>query len=323
MVTEGNLMSVYDSKLATRMEDRLRAFEEKIRPLPGIAKDVRRQAFIRQIIDSVHRIRYVSVILTRKLSPHRADPSSSLFDPLKASILHQRAGQFDEACWLVFLSVHFGKNRKTGWRLARDIYGALGAKQGWTWARVSLHPEKFRQWLAEHRAQLEGGDGVARHFGNHRKYQSLSATSPSGTGAAVESYVRWVLSKKDHLAVFRDALNTVGQDSRKAFDALYHSLGAVSSFGRMAKFDYLTMIGKMELAKIEPPATYMQGATGPYVGSKLLFARNGKEEVSRKEIETWLAELDRILQLPFGMQVLEDAICNWQKSPNRFKRFRG
>jgi hypothetical protein len=32
-----------------------------------------------------------------------------LFDPLKAAVLHYRRGRVDEAYWLVFLAVHFGK----------------------------------------------------------------------------------------------------------------------------------------------------------------------------------------------------------------------
>jgi hypothetical protein len=34
--------------------------------------------------------------------------------------------------------------------------------------------------------------GVPGGFGNHRKYESLDADSPRGTGAVVESYVGWV-----------------------------------------------------------------------------------------------------------------------------------
>jgi len=45
----------------------------------------------------------------------------------------------------------------------------------------------------------------------------------------------------------------------------------VERFGRTAKFDYLTMVGKLGLAAIEPGSTYMQGATGPLKGARLLF----------------------------------------------------
>jgi hypothetical protein len=316
-------MSVHDHVLATQIEKSLRKFVREIAPLPGLKRNDRRQAFIKQVIDSIHRVRYFSVIKSRDISPLRGDPSSSLFDPLKAALLHQRDGNFDEACWLVFLSIHFGKNLRTGWRMVQDIYGAFGARQYWTWDRVSRNPKQFRKWLSRHEKRLEGGDGVARHFGNHRKYQSLSASSSSGTGAAIETYAKWVGPQKSHSAKFEEALKNAAQDGRKAFHSLYRSLDAVSSFGRMAKFDYLAMVGKIGLVAIEPPSTYMQGATGPFAGSKLLFAGSFGAIVSRKQVEDWLTSLDKVLGLPFGMQILEDAICNWQKTPNKFKHFRG
>ena len=40
-----------------------------------------------------------------------------------------------------------------------------------------------------------------------------------------------------------------------------------------------------------------------------------------KEIDAWLVQLEA--QLGVGMQVLEDSLCNWQKSPAEFRRFRG
>ena len=50
----------------------------------------------------------------------------------------------------------------------------------------------------------------------------------------------------------KNACEQAKGDPRKAFDILYHSMGAVASFGRTARFDYLTMIGKLGLAPIEP-----------------------------------------------------------------------
>jgi len=316
-------MSLRDIRLAKQLDDKLTQFNRKKHELPGIRASKNRQAFIAQLIDSVHRIRYVLLIRERDISPRRADPSSDLFDPLKAAIWHHRQGNIDEAYWLVFLSVHFGKNLRTGWRLVRDIYGSLGNAKAWDWARISTNPAAFRQWLAKHQARLKGGDGVHRHFGNHRKYQSLDANSRTGTGEAIESYIRWVNPPRTHVQLVKDVQVKASNDPRKTFDGLYHLLHAVTSFGRMAKFDYLTMLGKMGLAPIEPGSTYMLGATGPFTGSKLLFCGSTSTKLHHSDIEKWLEELEAMLGLPFGMQVLEDAICNWQKSPSKFKRFRG
>ena len=94
-------------------------------------------------------------------------------------------------------------------------------------------------------------------------------------------------------------------------------MGVISRFGRLARFDYLTMIGKLGLAPIEPGSTYMQSSTGPVEGARLLFETNN----SPKTLDRWLVDLGT--QLKVNMQVLEDALCNWQKSPDRFVPFRG
>ncbi len=90
----------------------------------------------------------------------------------------------------------------------------------------------------------------------------------------------------------------------------------IVSFGRLARFDYLAMVGKLQLASIEPGSTYMAGATGPRCGAQLLFGIDAKP----KDFDGWLLELDDVLHV--GMQVLEDALCNWQKSPREFEPFR-
>lgn len=223
-----------------------------------------------------------------------------------------------------FLSIHFGKNRGTGWRLARDVYGGLGGSAVWDWARTSSRPKRFRDWLAAHESILRGGDGIARQFGNHRKYQSLDARSDFGTGAALESYVRWVSPPRTHQMLVQDAQNNVGDDPRKMFDYLYRSMADVVSFGRTARFDYLTMLGKLNIAKIEPGSTYMHGATGPLNGARLLFGGRKGASLVRSDLDAWLVQLEADLNVGVqGMQVLEDALCNWQKSPKHFKPFRG
>jgi len=105
------------------------------------------------------------------------------------------------------------------------------------------------------------------------------------------------------------------------FDHLYRSMEAVASFGRTARFDYLTMIGKLKLAPIEPGSTYMQGATGPLTGARLLFTGSETGSLSRASADTYVIELEGRLRV--GMQVMEDSLCNWQKSPDAFKPFRG
>jgi hypothetical protein len=305
-----------DRELAQQLTASLGAFDREKRPLPGIRDAAKREAFLEQLLESIHRVRFVGVIRGRRLSNLRAEPNDELFDPLKAAILQQRQGNTEEAFWLAFLFVHFGKHARAGWRYAREVYGRLGDGGRWDWASISADPSGFRAWLNAHQDNLKR-EGVPRGFGNHRKYESLDAYSENGTGAVVESYVRWVNPPRTHQELMERACRQSDGDPGRAFEVLYQSMKTVARFGRTARFDYLTMVGKLGLALIEPPSTYMQGSTGPVKGARLLFGVPG----SATELDSWLVELDAKLHV--GMQVLEDALCNWQKSPTRFKPFRG
>ena len=265
----------------------------------------------------MRRVRYVSVIRGRKISGRRGDPNDELFDPVKAALLRHDGGDVEEAFWLVFLFVQFGKNARGGWRYAREIYGRLGGPLRWDWTATSVDPSAFRQWLDAHQEDLKR-EGVPGGFGNHRKYESLDAYSPNGTGATVESYVRWVGPPRTHQQLMADALEEAAGDSRTAFYQLYKSMKNIARFGRTARFDYLTMIGKLGLAPIEPGSVFMVGATGPAEGARLLF---GARKAKLRDFDEWLVELGA--HLGVGMQELEDALCNWQKSPEKFVPFRG
>jgi len=303
-----------DRKLAQRIEEGLLSFDKARRFLPGILNSTTRTVLIEQILESIRSVNYISVIGTRDISNRRADPNDDMFDPLKAAILHQRNGRIEEAFWLVFLFIHFGKHAKAGYRYVREVCGRLGAAGRWDWARTSADPSGFRAWLDAHQDELRSnGPG----FGNHRKRESLDAYSAGGTGAVVESYVGWVGPPRTHQELMEDALVRAYGNPQRAFDDLYRSMVTITRFGRLARFDYLTMVGKLGLALIEPGSTYMSGATGPLKGARLLF---GVRENPAK-LDRWLGELDA--QLNVGMQVIEDALCNWEKSPDEFKSFRG
>lgn len=285
--------------------------------LPGIVVNQRRDVFIKQVIDSVRRVQYVSVVGSRPIDPRRANPHDDLFDPVKAAYFQKTAGHFNEACWLVFLLVHFGRHRMAGWRYTREVYGKLGDSPYWTWQRVSGNPQLFRTWLAQHQQQLLRNNQGRRGFGNHRKYTSMCANHPNGTGAAIESYVAWILGNGGHQQLFQTALNQYQNDPKRAFDWLYRSMNQVVSFGRMAKFDYLTMLSKMGLAQIQPGLAYLAGSTGPRDGAIAILGAG----LSTRAMEVRLVDLASCLGV--GMQEIEDSLCNWQKSPNVYCYFSG
>ncbi|MFC5862511.1 hypothetical protein ACFPT7_09440 [Acidicapsa dinghuensis] len=313
-------MRTEDRALGKQLSTDLRRYSEEIERLPGIEDDAALNTFIFQVIESIRRIRFIEEVAKRDISSERRNPASELFDPIRAAILEKRAGNFEEACWLVFLFTHFGKNLRSGYRLLRDVYGRLGEYPRWTWDETRNDAFGFRRWLDANLTELRSG-AVHRAFGNHRKYQSLDPWKANGTGAAIESYVIWVMGYGSHQELFQVAAKTTHDDSEKSFRYLYESMTAVISFGRTARFDYLSMIGKLKLANIRPDSVHLGSATGPVDGASLLFGGSQKMDITRKQLETSADQLSEYLHL--DKQIMEDSLCNWQKSPTVPIAFRG
>ena len=308
-----NGLSKKDKVRFLKIESSLLDFDKNCKNIPGIHDHRYRECFIYQLIDSIRRIEYVHTFYERGISPLRADPTSDLFDPLKAAALHAQKGNHDEACWLVFLATHFGKHIRKGWILTSVVYGALG-NHLWDWKTSSLDSQKISDWISNNSEAILDVTG-SNCFSNHRKYESLKTTPK-----AIKSYIDWINSNNSHRDLIRISHDKVGQNPHDVFDYLYHDM-KVYRFGRLGKFDYLTMIGKLGLAPISPGKTYMTGATGPRPGAQLLFTGNTDKAIPPVKLDVWLSELGEKCDLT--MQALEDALCNWQKSPEQYVLFRG
>jgi hypothetical protein len=305
-----------DVDRAATLDANLLKFDSDVRSLLGVQDETARAVLIEQMVESLRRIEFVHFVRDGKIDPRRADPTSDLFDPIRAAAFRMRKGELDEAFWLVFLATHFGKHVRHGWALARAIYAGSGGAI-WTWQRLSQNLTTFRDWLAKNEASLR----ASYAFSNHRKYQSLAAYSKVGTGAVVASYVAWVAPPRTHAQLIKELHSEHGQNPKVIFDQLYRSMDAVVGFGRLGRFDFLTMLGKLGVAPIDPGSAYLVGATGPMQGARLLLANDLKAKVGPRELDAFLEELDSYLNV--GMQVLEDSLCNWQKSPKKFISFRG
>lgn len=303
---------------ANNYKNQITDFSAEVCHLPGVQSDNALDCLAWQLVDSVRRIEYCQHVAISAHHPDRMNPHSDLFDPLKAAVLQNRQGNSDEAYWLVFLATHFGKHHLDGWLLVKDVYGKLGGPGLWSWDQIIQNPESFRTWLAANQTNLQN-----RRFSNHRKFESLKAHSSRGTADVFESYVKWVSPPRTHQAMIQHAHLQVGQNPKDCFNYLYKSMKTVKRFGRLGRFDLLTMLGKLGISPIEPDSAYLwHNATGPLLGARLLFGtqRNGAV-FSARTLDTKLLNLDAHLNV--GMQALEDALCNWQKSPRAFRSFRG
>lgn len=306
----------YVSRL-NELEANLIQFDDTIGALPGVANASARKTLAKQFVESERKIDRTKRLAQREPSADRIEPSSDRFDPELSAVHHRLNGNLDEAAWLVFLSVHFGRHKDDGWLLCRQIYGGTGPAALWTWNRAVSGIGNFSVWLAD---LLRTRNTPLGRFGNHRKYESLGSIQ-SGLAAVLTSYIDWVIAAGGHESLFQGALAAANQNPEKAFALLYGQMGAVLRFGRLGKFDYLTTISKLGLAAIEADATYLASATGPKRGAKLLFCGSHTADVSASTLEQNVAALAAYLHV--GMQAMEDALCNWQKSPQAFVAFRG
>ncbi|MET3179622.1 UNVERIFIED_ORG: hypothetical protein ABIC43_002781 [Variovorax guangxiensis] len=295
------------------LEEQLMKFHKEQMPLTGIVPVENMLSFVYQLIDSLQRVEYVHKVRARPISSLRVDPKSALFDPIRAAMLKAAEGYREEAFWLIFLATHCGRNLRTEWLLARELYGAH-EDTPWTWSRVAADPIAYGEWLEDNRENFKG------KFGNHRKYESLKQGA-RGTGVVIRTYVEWVEANGSHDKMIASALAEAKGHPRGAFALLYDSMDAVMSFGRTGRFDYLTMLAKVGLAAIDANSTYMNEATGPKKGARLLFDGQIDSNTGAKTLEARVAALEK--HLGVGMQVMEDAMCNWQKSPGKYLPFRG
>ncbi|MGH7131038.1 MAG: hypothetical protein ACREJO_03740 [Phycisphaerales bacterium] len=294
-------------------------FDRNTFRLPGAPGLLERRALAGQVVESERRVAFVRGLRQATLSPDRCDPHSHLFDPLRAAVLFDQRGNRDEAFGLAFLATHCGRHRTDGWRLAALLYGGEGRGQEWTWNRLVANPDEFGRWLGTARRRWQTAGNVPR-FGNHRKYESLDPMKGSGTNHIVSSYVEWVGPEKVHERRLGVVMN--GEtDPGNRFELLYESMATIHRFGRMARFDHIAMLGKLGLAGVQPATPYLQGSTGPLRAAALLFRGDSNSRDDVAELETRAIALGGALGI--GMQEVEDSLCNWQKSPQAFRPFRG
>lgn len=292
--------------------DGLRNFSANTRPLPGIVDPLALDTLAMQFVASLRREDYYRLVQRNAIGPRRADPNDATFDAERAVAYHVQNGDLEEAAWLVFLMTHLARPADTGWLRLRQIYGRLG--QGtWTWSTIVADPQAFIDWLAANWTAIEG------KFGNHRKYESLDPSKNRSFGKVLATYLDWI-GVAGHVAFFARAVREAGNDPGTIFDHLYRDM-TVLSFGRLARFDYLALIGRYGIAPIHAGQAYFRGATGPASGAMLLFDGDAESGTGPDVLQDWVDELDAVLGV--GMQVMEDALCNWQKSPTSFVHFKG
>jgi hypothetical protein len=300
-----------ETAFAHNLDAQLSAFSQNVTALPGVDDPIKRWVLVEQLIESKRRVDFVATLQKLSLSDDRANPHSDIFDPIRGAITLIRRNDEEEAFWLLYLATQFSKHSVDGWKLTRAVYGRLGTSPYWKWPTVSAHPSQFADWVSDNYSTLKN-----HRFGNHRKYETLKPNSRRGLGAAVKDYVERISvygTQRDAIERKIAGLN----DPHTQFERLFSFFNENLSWGRLATFDHVTMLQKVGLIGAIPGRTFLNGATGPRNGVDLLLS---DVSLTIKQKESVIVELAG--QLKLGQQEMEDALCNWQKSPSKFIAFR-
>jgi hypothetical protein len=306
---------IKDQKKSAEISDLLDSFSSERFGFPGLNSLERKSVLIAQLVDSIRRIEYLRMTSIRAKSASLYTPYSGSFQPLGGAAALHKAGRIDDAYWLVYLATHFGKHKTDGWNLTEDFYGRFGQGGVWDWVSASQNPMAIADWLQANYPHTTSA-GRSRRFGNHRKFETLKP-GPKGTGHAIATYIQWIGSYGSHQALIADVQKRVGQNPKEVFACLYRELDQVAKLGRLGKFDLLCNLSNLLIAPILPDKAYIAQSTGPKDGARLLLGSG----LSVAQLETACAELAEHLDV--SPQVIEDALCNWQKSPVEYIYFRG
>jgi hypothetical protein len=290
----------------------LKKHNNEVENLPGIEQEQACETLTMQFVASLRREEYYQRVQEKPLTARRADPNSDGFDAERAVAFHMQNNNIEEAAWLVFLMTHFARPATSGWLRLQQVYGRLG-EGVWSWETVSSDPDAMIDWLADNWNNIDG------QFGNHRKYESLRPDANRSFAQLLHSYLAWIGGEK-HQAFFAEMVKKAGNDPEKIFDYFYNTMSVIS-FGRLAKFDYLSLLGRYNIVPIKAGSAYFSGSTGPVKGARLLFTGADDTHISSSELQVLADRLDGSLNV--GMTVMEDALCNWHKSPLNFVHFRG
>lgn len=281
----------------------------------GLDSPERKLVLVAQILDSIRRIEYLRLTAIRSRSASLYTPYSRSFQPLGGAAALHKLGRVDDAYWLVYLATHFGKHKTDGWNLTEDFYGRFGQGGIWDWATASQDRMAISHWLQTIYPDVTSA-GRSRRFGNHRKFETLKP-GPRGTGHAVATYIEWVTAHGSHQALISNVQKHVGQNPKEAFAYLYKDLNKVAKLGRLGKFDLLCNLSNLLIAPIIPDKAYIALSTGPKSGARMLFG----DDLSVRQLEIACVKL--AMHMDVSPQVIEDALCNWQKSPTQYFYFRG
>jgi hypothetical protein len=121
-------------------------------------------------------------------------------------------------------------------------------------------------------------------------------------------------------------INQFSFEHRIDFHSIYKAAQKIPNFGRLAAFDFASSLVKCGLDVAEPESMYGENSTGPMNAIGLLLRLTNRDSGQKAKLQLcsdlmdWFQRNSNIFMVG---QVLEDAVCNWQKNPSTYIWYKG
>jgi len=258
----------------------------------------------RQTHDSIRRIDIYESYKKRAFKA--VNEKQNFIDTSIPFVLAQRAdlSQINKV-WVLYIATYFGKSSISKWELFNRA--TFDKKRSiMLFENIQKDLSKYINYLSS----FNFFDGCT--YSNHRKFTAKRLTGEKGVFGSMEYFVKNI----DQYSV----------ENKMDFHTMYKLAEKIPNFGRLAAFDFSSSLVKCGLNIEEPQSMYAEHSTGPLDAIDLLvrltnqkYSRNDKFKLC-SDLMRWFQENSNIFMIG---QVLEDALCNWNKNTSKYIKYRG
>ena len=258
----------------------------------------------RQTNDSIRRIELYKSYRERAI--HAVNKGLDFNHTSIPFVLAQRSDlSQNNRLWILYLATYFGKSNQSGWELFKRA--TFDRKKS---IMLFQDIQKDRDEYFRCLASFDFFDGCS--YSNHRKFTAKRLTGEKGVFESMEYFVK--------------NINQYSFGYRIDFHSIYKGAQKIPNFGRLGAFDFASSLVKCGFDVAEPESMYGENSTGPLNAIGLLLRlTNGDSSQKAKlqlcsDLMEWFQKNSNIFMVG---QVLEDAVCNWQKNPSTYIWYRG
>lgn len=257
-----------------------------------------------QTNDSIRRIAIYEKYKERALKA--AEENQEFIDTSIPFVLAQRPDlNLKNRLWVLYIATYFGKSNKSKWELFnRATFDENGT--------IILYDE-IKEDINKYFAYLSSFEFFDKcDYSNHRKFTPKRLEGHKG----VFNSMTYLVNNMDQFAI----------EEKMDFHSMYKLAQKIPNFGRLAAFDFSCSLVKCGLNVEQPLSMYAEHSTGPMdaIGLILRLTKNNTSPDAKKKLCTdlmnWFVEKASIFMIG---QVLEDAICNWQKNTSAYTKYIG